>query len=154
MYQSPVNLVIAYGDRGRSGADSGVGTSSAPPYTLLDDANTTRRTPASRASVSTLSVPSTFAAFDARGSATERATAPSAPRWKTTSTPATARATTAASATEPRISSAAGSRFSSRPVERSSSTRTVWPSSRRPSTRCDPMKPAPPVTRASMGRRR
>src|SRR6478752_2132305 len=101
VYHSPANLVLAYGERGRSGVDSGVGTVTAPPYTLLEDANTTRRTPASRASVSTLSVPSTLAAFDARGSATERATAPNAPRWKTTSTPATARPTAASSATEP-----------------------------------------------------
>jgi nucleoside-diphosphate-sugar epimerase len=29
-------LLTAYGERGRVGADSGVGTCSAPPYTLLD----------------------------------------------------------------------------------------------------------------------
>ena len=33
------------------------------------------------------------------------------------------------------------------PVERSSSTRTSSPRARRASTRCEPMKPAPPVTR-------
>src|SRR5260370_4759781 len=37
--------------------------------------------------------------------------------------------------------------FSARPVLRSSTTCTEWPWDRRNSTRCDPMKPAPPVTR-------
>ena len=39
-----------------------------------------------------------------------------------------------------------------RPVERSSTTVTSSPRSSRASTRFDPMKPAPPVTRARMGR--
>src|SRR5262245_4044344 len=37
--------------------------------------------------------------------------------------------------------------FSSEPVERSSSTRTKCPRATRAAARCEPMKPAPPVTR-------
>src|SRR5262249_11047108 len=40
------------------------------------------------------------------------------------------------------------SRYSRFPVERSSSTVTRWPACRSASTRCEPMNPAPPVTRA------
>ncbi len=40
------------------------------------------------------------------------------------------------------------STFASDPVERSSSAQTSQPSSRSSSERCEPMKPAPPVTRA------
>jgi hypothetical protein len=38
--------------------------------------------------------------------------------------------------------------FSMLPVERSSTTSTVHPRSRRASAKCDPMKPAPPVISA------
>src|ERR1043165_4094703 len=40
-------------------------------------------------------------------------------------------------------------RFSSLPVERSSMTRTRAPCSLKAEARCDPMNPAPPVTRAT-----
>src|SRR5262245_54738151 len=40
-------------------------------------------------------------------------------------------------------------RFSRRPVVRLSSTRTRRPCATRVSTRCEPIKPAPPVTRQS-----
>ena len=43
---------------------------------------------------------------------------------------------------------AAAFRFSVRPVDRSSSTSTESPRATSASTRCEPMKPAPPVTRA------
>src|SRR5213075_1161101 len=46
----------------------------------------------------------------------------------------------------------ASARFSSRPVERLSMTATSSPRSRRVSTRLDPMKPAPPVTRERIER--
>src|SRR5688572_12536648 len=42
-------------------------------------------------------------------------------------------------------------RFSRAPVERLSITRTLWPSATRRWTRCEPMKPAPPVTRQVVG---
>src|SRR3954452_12469127 len=48
--------------------------------------------------------------------------------------------------------SPAPERFSRRPVERSSTTVTSWPRSRRASTRLEPMKPAPPVTRVRIER--
>src|SRR5690606_41369125 len=35
------------------------------------------------------------------------------------------------------------------PMDRLSSTRTPWPAASKASTRCEPMKPAPPVTRIS-----
>src|ERR1700743_3633928 len=38
-------------------------------------------------------------------------------------------------------------RFSALPVEKSSMTTTAFPSAKSRSTRCEPMKPAPPVTR-------
>src|SRR4051812_36022231 len=38
-------------------------------------------------------------------------------------------------------------RLASCPVARSSKTRTRWPAAVSPSTRCEPMNPAPPVTR-------
>ena len=151
MYHSAASLLTVYGDLGRSGADSGVGTISAPPYTLLDDANTTRRTPASADPLSTARVPWTLTVSVVSGSATERGTAPSAPSWNTSSVPATAVATVAGSASEPTTSSASGCTFSLRPVERSSSTRTPCPAATSASTRCEPMKPAPPVTSTFMG---
>src|SRR5437762_2718047 len=43
-------------------------------------------------------------------------------------------------------------RFSRLPVERSSRAVTAWPRVTRNSTRCEPMKPAAPVTRKCMGR--
>ena len=58
-----------------------------------EDANTTRRTPASRAASRTLSVPSTLTALEVSGSWIERGTEGSAPWWKTTSTPRTAAVT-------------------------------------------------------------
>src|SRR5882724_8655396 len=42
-------------------------------------------------------------------------------------------------------------RFSSRPVEQSSITTTTLPSASRRSTKCEPMNPAPPVTRTCGG---
>src|SRR5439155_13701722 len=42
---------------------------------------------------------------------------------------------------------AAGLRFRRRPVARLSSASTWWPASSSASTTCEPMKPAPPVTR-------
>src|SRR5262249_51282823 len=53
----------------------------------------------------------------------------------------------AGSVTEPSITSMPVGRFSRRPVERSSSTRTGRPTATSASTKCEPMNPAPPVTR-------
>ena len=50
------------------------------------------------------------------------------------------------------MSGRAPARFSTWPVDRSSTTVTSSPRSSRASTRLDPMKPAPPVTRARIGR--
>ena len=77
----------------------------------------------------------------------DRATEATAARWKHAAVPCTAERTSAASATSPTKSSQRGSRLARRPVERSSKMRTLWPPSTRASARCEPMKPAPPVTR-------
>ncbi len=126
-YCSPATFETAYGERGTSGAVSGVGRISAPPYTDDDDAATTRRTPASRLATSTVRVPPVFARSVASGCSTLRNTARWAAWWKTTSQPATARATASGSATSPSTSSAAGLTYSSWPVERSSRTTTSRP---------------------------
>src|SRR5262245_39961123 len=71
-----------------------------------------------------------------------------------TSAPAAARSTAARSRTSPSTISrlaayreAKGNR-AREPVEKSSRMRTRTPSKRRRSTKCDPMNPAPPVTKA------
>ena len=46
----------------------------------------------------------------------------------------------------------ASARLDSEPVEKSSTTSTSWPSASSRSTRFEPMKPAPPVTRVRMHR--
>ena len=64
-----------------------VGSGAAPPYTLLDDACTTRRTPASSAAFRTVSVPWVFTVSVISGCSTERSTALCAAWWNTTSHP-------------------------------------------------------------------
>src|SRR5262245_53855480 len=85
------------------------------------------------------------------------ATPTAAASWITTSTPSSARRTSSASRTSPRRYSAlrfaCGGQSASAPwtcASRLSSTRTFWPSATSASTRCEPMKPAPPVTRIFM----
>src|SRR4051794_37871066 len=126
----------------------------APPLEVL----TKRRTPCSRAASRRLTVPSTFVRASKAGSATDLRTSICAARWKTTSgrslanssptTDASRMSTTCRRA--PLVS--ASPRLDSRPVERLSRTATSSPRSSRASTRLDPMKPAPPVTRARMER--
>src|SRR5215211_1708530 len=92
------------------------------------------------------------------GSATDLRTSIWAARWKTTS--GRTRSNRSATASLSRMSSSdsrapfpnACSRFSWRPVERASATTTSSPRSSMASTRCEPMNPAPPVTRARMRR--
>src|SRR6478736_1132883 len=123
-----------------------------------DEAKTILRTPAERAACATAMVPSTFTDASRAGSRTLARTSIWAARWNTTSGRASARAAAAAgsrmsAATTVSASpnrAAARSRLARRPRLKSSSTVTVWPSSSSRSTRVDPMKPAPPVTRARM----
>src|SRR4051794_14561946 len=104
-------------------------------------------------------VPPTLTAASKPGSATARRTSIWAARWKITSGAAAATSaatrsrsrTSASCSTAPRPS--APSRFERRPVERSSSTSTASPRASRASTRLEPMKPAPPVTRAFISAR-
>src|SRR5215470_3296905 len=79
----------------------------------------------------------------------------SAARWNTQSVPASIASSRASLARSTRSKEKRGSRFrwarfSGRPVEKSSSTSTEWPSARRRSTTWLPMNPAPPVTTVFM----
>src|SRR5690349_16712393 len=60
-YSSPASFVTAYGDNGFGTIPSCFGSSVVFPYADDDAAYTTRLTPASRAAISTLSVPVAFA---------------------------------------------------------------------------------------------
>ena len=64
----------AYGVSGSSGVSSRVGSTAVLPYTEEDPANTSLRTPASRAATSRFSVASTLARWQNTGSATDRGT--------------------------------------------------------------------------------
>src|SRR3954453_11799711 len=128
----------------------------APPVDVL----ISRPTPCACAALSTLIVPSTLVRASLAGSATDLRTSIWAARWKITSGPvrSTAAETACASRTSSSISSApfdrAWSRFSRLPVEMSSITATSSPRATSASTRFEPMKPAPPVTRVFIRRRR
>ena len=110
-----------------------------------------------RAASSTLAVPPTLIEASKAGSATDLRTSIWAARWKIAS--GAAPAATSATAARSRMSSStslapfasAPSRFSRRPVERSSTTVTASPRASSASTRFEPMKPAPPVTKQSIG---
>src|SRR3954451_8774512 len=125
----------------------------APPVEVF----TTRPTPASRAASSTLIVPTTLTPASQAGSSIDLRTSICAARWKTMSGRAAARALRIRSASRMSASSkpaprdSATVRFSRLPVARLSMTRTSSPRSSSASTRFEPMKPAPPVTRARMG---
>src|ERR1041385_1751945 len=73
-YCSPTTFCSAYGDSGLAGMSSCFGSVGVFPYADEDPANTSRRTPASRAATRTLTVASTFARFDVIGSFTDRGT--------------------------------------------------------------------------------
>src|SRR3954447_11732433 len=120
----------------------------APPVEVL----IRRPAPDSSDAFSTLIVPSTLMRASFAGSATDLRTSICAARWKTVS--GRARPKISAIARGSRMSASTSSappcRFSLLPVERSSRTVTSSPRSTRASTRFEPMKPAPPVTRARM----
>src|SRR5579872_1807465 len=90
-----------------------------------------------------------LARFDVIGSLTDRGTDGMAAWCSTYSTPRTARSATVMSARSPSRNStpATCSRFFFLPVIRLSTTRMLWPRRASSSARCEPMKPAPPVTR-------
>src|SRR3954453_8307823 len=85
------------------------------------------------------------------GSCTDRVTDACAARWKQTSGPAASKTRSASERMSPSWSVASGSTFSRLPEERWSSTWTSSPRATSASTRCEPMKPAPPVTTARIG---
>src|SRR5207253_2418257 len=92
-YRSAASFETPYGEIGSGFAVSIRGRSPEFPYTDDDEAQTTRRTPSSRAARRTLSVPSTLTALVVSGSCTERGTDGSAPWWNTTSMPRVAACT-------------------------------------------------------------
>ena len=101
-------------------------------------------------------MPVTLFSLAPRGSATDRGTDRMAAWWKMTVAPAAARSTVARSRMSPsmisRVAACREAKGNSArdPVEKLSRMRTRAPSLRRRSTRCDPMNPAPPVTRATI----
>lgn len=116
-----------------------------------------RPTPARRAASSTFKNPLTFTAFVARGSDSERGTDPSAAWCSTTSTSLQHARHRSGSRISPSWNVRRARRlddkvdktlstFERRPVERLSRIRTFWSSRNKAETRCDPIKPAPPVT--------
>src|SRR5439155_18498875 len=146
---SPTIFVVAYGDAGAGRIVSTFGLSSEFPYTAAVEANTTRRTPASTAALRTPRLPWTFVRQYAAGCATLSGTEVFAASWYTTSWPSMAAAKALRFRIEARFtrtSRGTVSRFRRDPVDRSSRTATSFRAPRR-STRCEPMKPAPPVTR-------
>src|SRR5262249_27906192 len=97
-----------------------------------------------------MTVPVAQVSCDSRGASKLRVTEGKAARWNTTSQSRTARATAATSVTLPWTTSTRSRtavRLASWPVLRLSKTRTCQPCSSRASTRWEPMKPAPPVTK-------
>src|SRR5450756_1910952 len=91
------------------------------------------------------------------GSASDCVTEATAARWHTAAQPSTASRILNSLRTSPAMSwkwppcaaasASAPRRFSCLPVLKSSRTRTSCPAVSRASTRCEPMNPAPPVTR-------
>jgi hypothetical protein len=146
-------LLVPYGDSGAIGASSGVGSVFASPYRPPPvEASTKRRAPAALAASRTVAVPATLIITSWAGSSTDRRTPIWAARWTTTSgcSASISACIAAPSTTSAWCSSTPARRFSRRPVERSSTTATSCPSSSSASTTCEPMKPAPPVTRIRM----
>ncbi len=122
--------------------------------------STTRRRRAARAASSTLAVPPTLIEASKAGSCDRLADVDLGGEVEDRLGPALAgqaRSAPAASRMSISTSSApaarAPSRFSRRPVERSSTTVTSSPRASRASTRFEPMKPAPPVTKHLIRRR-
>src|SRR5580704_1016468 len=101
-----------------------------------------------------LSEPTMLTVASKAGRATETRTSACAARWNTSSGRRRAMSSTTAGALMSRwwmvrarpALARASARFEREPVEKSSTTSTSWPSTRRRSTRFEPMNPAPPVT--------
>ena len=94
-------------------------------------------------------MPSTLTAVDVSGSCTERGTEPSAPWWKTTSTPRTAvwtRSYERRSPSTTSISRPSDARFAPAPGREVVEHSDVVAALQQRATRFEPMKPAPPVT--------
>ena len=117
-----------------------------------------RRAPARTAASRRFTVPTTLVNASIRGSRTETATLDWAARWTTTSgrhhstTAAPAGEQTSETNTSSRLRPErnAASRAGGVPTDRSSMTATLIPSASSRGTRCEPMNPAPPVTRTLM----
>jgi len=141
-------LWAAYGLLGVRGRSSVAGV--APPYTELLEAITSFLTPARLAASSRFWVPATFASKVSCGLPMLRGTDGMAAWCRTNSADPTAASQSAGFRSVPSTISndptGRWERFSILPEDRLSSTRTRCPSDTSRVTRCDPMKPAPPVT--------
>src|SRR4051794_17789862 len=121
-----------------------------------------RDTPASRAATSMLRNPVMFAALEEIGSSMERGTLPSAAWCSTTCAPAQASRQSSSARMSPSMKRnervccsvrffVMESTFSRLPVAKLSRPTTFWSSFRSCSARCEPMKPAAPVTSQQRG---
>ena len=126
---------------------------------LIDEATTSLRTGWSSSASSSTPVPAVLASAYSAGSYMLWPTPTRAARCTTESTPSSAPRMTSALRTSPASSSASEARYSGRCESpctcssRLSSTRTPWPARKSSSTRCEPMNPAPPVTKICSGTR-
>src|ERR1022692_323036 len=147
-YCSAQYLAIPYGDSGSGSTSSRDGIGASRPYRAPPVEQNSTRTPAARAASSTLTVPTTLVCASRAGSATDTRTSICAARWQISSgrSCATIAATGSASVTLSLCSVTRSSRGPVRPADRSSITDTSSPLASRASVRCEPIKPAPPVT--------
>src|SRR4051794_11929292 len=111
-------------------------------------AYTTRATPATRAASRTLSVPRALTASASAGRSATSSTSAAAARCTTASQPFMAVCRAGRSSRSPRTVSTSSVAWCS--DWRTSKMRGAMPAASRRSTTCEPMKPAPPVTRTLM----
>src|SRR5690625_5063193 len=141
---------------GCGGSSSVTRSTSGMPYTAAEDENTTSRTSALAQAASTLASPAMLSCQYISGFSTDSPTCLWAAKWITESAPAARIRKASFSRASGRVTSSSNSSAPSvrrrRPVERSSTTTTSCPCSSRSRTTCDPMYPAPPITRVVMGR--
>src|SRR5699024_6049265 len=141
---------------GCGGSSSVTRSTSGMPYTAAEDENTTSRTSALAQAASTLARPAMLSCQYISGFSTDSPTCLWAAKWITESAPEARIRKASFSRASGRVTSSSNSSAPSvrrrRPVERSSTTTTSCPCSSRSRTTCDPMYPAPPITRVVMVR--
>src|SRR5215831_6828329 len=152
MYCSAQYFAIPYGDSGSGSTSSRDGIGASRPYSAPPEEANSTRAPTCRAASSTLTVPTTFTCASSAGESTDARTSICAARWHTSSAPdpSITAARAPGSVTLTFCSCTRGSSRPSRPDDRSSATTTSSPLATSASATCEPMNPAPPVTRTRM----